>query len=475
MRWMTRDEILEFLGISKRTLQRRVADRGILIEKRNGIFCYKVREEDAPPQDVAWLDVAEELHPGDYHYDIENDMYITSMHAKETPLIIPGDVHRALIASYSNFDGQPDSIKKLCVRFGFPRKWFMEYKRIHGIVHDGDPVTREELSLEDHQVLVDQVYERAQVSFHKKLSEKKRNEDAIDADKWRRFDAVVLTEMERLFQDREGLEPLVLLEDYRKLDSDTVLVIPPMDLHFGMYASRNANGDACWNRDKAREHLALSVTDLLNRLAFKPSKIITTIGSDWFHTDASKSTTTKGTPLDSDGIPAEIFVEGCELMVSFIETLRQVAPVECIVVPGNHDRHNSISLWMYLKAWYRDVRDVAVCPTCRSRQYTRVGRTLLGFSHGDLIKKGHYGHMMAVEAPQDWGECLHRIWLTGHKHGFEVYPDGGTQVFQVPVLIPADLWHYDNGYVGRPKQMMALLVTGNDGVIDVMLSRRVVE
>ena len=46
-----------------------------------------------------------------------------------------------------------------------------------------------------------------------------------------------------------------------------------------------------------------------------------------------------------------------QLAREHIDLLRQVAPVE-VVMAGNHDRHSSIALMMYLSAAYEDVDDV---------------------------------------------------------------------------------------------------------------------
>jgi ribosomal protein S12 len=53
---------------------------------------------------------------------------------------------------------------------------------------------------------------------------------------------------------------------------------------------------------------------------------------------------------------------------------------------------------------------------------------------------------MAVDAAEDWGQCEHRIVLTGHVHHDSVKDFPGVRVESVRVLAAADAWSYGAGY-----------------------------
>jgi hypothetical protein len=93
-------------------------------------------------------------------------------------------------------------------------------------------------------------------------------------------------------------------------------------------------------------------------------------------------------------------VEGQQLMVEFIDMLRQVANVEILLTAGNHDFKLSHVLLQYLGAYYRESSDVNVIKCHKFRQYFSYGQTLMGFTHGDGTKLHDLPYLMANEAPE---------------------------------------------------------------------------
>ena len=92
--------------------------------------------------------------------------------------------------------------------------------------------------------------------------------------------------------------------------------------------------------------------------------------------DNDAGTTTRGTPQDMCASPAEILITGCRLAREHIDLLRQVAPVEIVMMPKPRPA-SSIALMMYLSAACEDCPGVTiVSPKMRRHSY---GNTLLGF------------------------------------------------------------------------------------------------
>ena len=187
-------------------------------------------------------------------------------------------------------------------------------------------------------------------------------------------------------------------------------------------------------------------------------------GADWFHVDNEQGTTTRGTPQDMAGSPAEILMGGCELAREQIEMLRGIAPIQVVFMNGNHDRHTALALALYLHAVYEICDDVEVIVSPRNRQYFRLENNLLGFTHGDFVKGVDLPVVMANEKRDDWGTATNRVWFTGHKHPTHMIESGGCFVIQLPSLSGHDRYHHKHGYLNRPG-IFAFLLDAEEGII----------
>tara|TARA_R100000152_G_C6660363_1_gene99422 strand:- start:35 stop:688 length:654 start_codon:yes stop_codon:yes gene_type:complete len=214
----------------------------------------------------------------------------------------------------------------------------------------------------------------------------------------------------------------------------------------------------------------MGTQNLISRLPSKPDKIILATGSDWFHIDNDIGTTTKGTPQDMSISPSQIFIEGCELAREQIEMLRSITDVEVVFMRGNHDRHTSLALMMYLKAVYEEADDVVVLDNPALRQYIEYGSTLLGFTHGDGVRGKDLPMLMASECWESWGICEHKVWFHGHLHHQSVIEKGGTMVVQLPSLAGNDRWHYRKGHVLARPGISAHFIDRDLGLIGNLFS-----
>jgi hypothetical protein len=145
------------------------------------------------------------------------------------------------------------------------------------------------------------------------------------------------------------------------------------------------------------------------------------------------------------------------MIIEQIDKLREIAPVEVLVVPGNHDETRTLFLGDAVQCWYRNDKHVEVRNEPKQRKYVRHGNTLLGFTHGDDEKHGDLESIMIRECAEFFGECTWREWHLGHYHKRKITKyvagdtHGGTMVRIIPSLSATDKWHYDNGYVKGPK------------------------
>lgn len=238
-------------------------------------------------------------------------------------------------------------------------------------------------------------------------------------------------------------------------DDDLLCVYPMGDPHIGMFSWASETGH---NFDLAiAERDLYTAVDHLVDLA-PPAKhgLLVNVG-DFYHADNRNSTTTGGTPVDSDGRWPKVMSVGVRLMRRMIDrALEKHEHVTIINSNGNHDWHGSIMLAICLAQFYEREPRVTVETAPTKCHYYRFGKVLIGATHGDTIKLAELGGVMACDRAEDWGDTFYRYWLTGHIHHDTVKELKGCIVESFRTLAPSDAWHKGQGY--RSGRDMKLLV-----------------
>ena len=429
------------------------------------IYRWKNNEKPAPkPEKEPFIENELEAVKQSYHYDSTKDEYYTFLRVADQMICVDGDKHRAMKEAYSNMVGKPASMNEICREFGIPRAWFDEYRRRHGWTHDMSPYTDEEITTKDVDMLVDDLVTRRKHQLHKKFERAKWKSIEESAEKYNMFEGKILNEFRQIVSEAPKTTPLMaMVED----SLEYALVISPTDFHWGKYGWVDEVGET-YNFDEARKRLMEKTQELICRLPSRPEKIILATGSDWFHVDTDAGTTTKGTPQDMCGSPAEILMTGCQMAREHIELLRQVAPVEVVFMPGNHDRMSAIALMMYLSAAYENVEDCEVIVSPSTRQYVQYGNNLLGFIHGDGAR--NLVELMSNEKRELWGECQHHTWFHGHLHHRQVVEKGGCLIVQLPSLAGHDRYHARQGYTTSMAGLSAHFIDKDKGLVGTLFA-----
>lgn len=402
-------------------------------------------------------------------YDEEADVYTTYLPGEPHALAIPGSIHREICRAYSNYDSNPASVNELSRTFKLPRNTLTKYLRVHGITHDREPFTPEEIMSRSEDDLAEEALQIRRAAIYRRIEGDRWKEVRKDAAQWRNFDDTLFREFLSLMSDRPDTPPTRL--DLKPTKRPYAAVIGLSDFHWGKYSDAGENWEQ-FDREIAAKRLFDCTEEVLSRMAQfgAPEKLYVPVGSDFFQIDNQQGTTTRGTVQDMDGTPAEILVSGCEFMVSWVNRLRQVCPVELVLMSGNHDRHSGLALLLYLDAYYRTSIDVTVNRTRTPRVYTRYGENLIGFVHGDKVgKTKDLAGLMAREAKEDWS-ANHRTIYTGHLHYEKTETDVsyGVTRRQLPSLSGPDRWHAASGYVGAPKSLPVYLHDKDKGLVAVI-------
>lgn len=246
----------------------------------------------------------------------------------------------------------------------------------------------------------------------------------------------------------------------QSVDTGWLFEFAPFDLHMGKYAW-DEETVANYDTDIAADLFDASLDFLLNR-AMRLSdgrldRILCVFGNDVSHMDSKRGDTTMGTRMDVDTRYVRVYRRICEVHRRAVDRLLQVAPVDMVIIPGNHDELTSFHLGEILSARYDGTKHVTVDNSPRLRKYYSYGTNLFGFTHGDAEKVTELPLLMAREVPEMWSRCASREWQIGHKHIAEkftwrdqdLFSDKGVRVRRLASLSAHDAWHTKHGYTDR--------------------------
>lgn len=253
-------------------------------------------------------------------------------------------------------------------------------------------------------------------------------------------------------------------------DEPHALEVDEFDVHLNKLAWAAETGQD-FDTNIAEDRARAAMTDLLAMAApFAIERVILPIGNDLANIDNLVKTTTAGTPQDSDTRYHRMFRRARALLSWMIEQCAQIAPVEVVVVPGNHDELTAWTLGQVLEAEYaRDAR-VTFQSGPKLRKYVEYGANLIGFTHGVDEPHAQLPQIMAVEQKDAWARTTHREWHLGHLHKQKatapVMIDDkiGVTVRIIRALSGTDAWHARRGYIGVPQGAEAFLWRRSGGL-----------
>jgi hypothetical protein len=251
-----------------------------------------------------------------------------------------------------------------------------------------------------------------------------------------------------------------------------LLEINVFDLHLGKKSWEEETSHE-YSLSKAIELFEQSILNFIEETKHLPiEKFLLPIGNDFFNSDTSYpyNSTTKGTPQEEDARWQKTFREGRKLLVDQITLLSQIAPVEVIMIPGNHDFERNFYLGDSLEGWFHNNANVSINNNPSPRKYFNYGKVLLGFTHGNEEKPNDLPLLMAQEVPNLWANSYFREFHLGHFHFKKEIKYRSTLEYQgvmikyMGSLSGTDSWHHKKGYVGAQRIAEAYLWDADKGL-----------
>jgi len=261
--------------------------------------------------------------------------------------------------------------------------------------------------------------------------------------------------------------------NYKFPNTEYALEMVPYDVHFGKMAWGKETMQGNYDLKIASKWFLESISTNINYSSnFPISKIYYILGQDLMHVENFMAQTPRGNfSLDTDGRLPKIYKTAKKATIQAIEMCLEVAPIEIIWVPGNHDMHASYYLSEVIKERFRNEKNVVVDNSEPWRKARLWGNLLVGYTHETHVRTTNVINMLPQFWPELWGKSRFREWHSGHKHKKEelkfapTTTVGGVIIRQIPTLSTIDAWHYEHEFVDAVPAGESLIWSKHNGIV----------
>lgn len=237
------------------------------------------------------------------------------------------------------------------------------------------------------------------------------------------------------------------------------------DAHFGMLADSAETKNADFDSEIAYRITQGAINYLVDAAPATKEAVFINVG-DAIHTDDSTNRTRRsGAQLDVDGRyyrMTKVFVWA--MIHAIHRMLEKHEHLTMINASGNHDGDTTNWIQLALALYFENNPRVTIVQDPSPYHFYSFGKVLLGVVHGDGAKMEDLPQIMAHLRPQDWGNSVHRRWITGHIHHKTVKEFNGCTVESLNTLAPSDYWHARSGYFAS-REMQCMIFHEEHGLV----------
>jgi hypothetical protein len=227
---------------------------------------------------------------------------------------------------------------------------------------------------------------------------------------------------------------------------NSCLLLPVVDLHYNLLATTFITGNE-YNCKIAKDRFLSVIDDNIEQSKDKGvSKIIFPIGNDLFNANGINGTTFKGTQQTNEKHIFEAYIELFEIMVEALRRLGEIAPVDVIYIPSNHDKEICFYFIYNLYTQFKNETkiNVNVDYSPINNKYRRFGNTLMMFTHD--VKMDKAGNIVFDEADElkDGAKWI-EVFLA-HLHSETVKQERNITLRRLPTISGKSSWTVESGY-----------------------------
>jgi len=244
---------------------------------------------------------------------------------------------------------------------------------------------------------------------------------------------------------------------YTKPKDPVLYEISLPDIHYGKITDEPSAA--------IEKHYMQAIVDLHRKAdGLNIERFLLPVGNDGLNSEGMSRATTKGTPQQDSMRWRQSFRGYWHLVTKAIDYLTQFAPVDVVVIQGNHDFERMFYVGEVLDALYHNNKNVNIDNGLDSRKYYEYGINMIMFTHGDKEKAQELPLLIATEQPAMWSRSKVREVHCGHKHKEMLNEYMGTKVRFIPSICANDAWHKTQGYVGTLRCGQAFIWSKNRGL-----------
>lgn len=276
---------------------------------------------------------------------------------------------------------------------------------------------------------------------------------------------------DELIDEVKSFSPKYPTFNYKKIKKGHLLEVNIFDLHFGKLCWGLETGDNYDTRIATKRFLTAISAIIKRSNGYDVKRIVFPVGNDFFNSDSRLNQTSAGTPQDEDLRWQKTFKAGRELLIAGIDMLSVVAPVDVVIVQGNHDWERSFYVGDVLSCWYHNNENVNVNNEPTPRKHYKFGNCLISYTHGNNEKIADLPLLVATEVPKLWSQTQFREIHIGHLHHkkeikyMSTNEHKGMVVRYMRSLSGTDAWHNLKGYIGSTQACEAFIWCENEGLI----------
>jgi len=298
--------------------------------------------------------------------------------------------------------------------------------------------------------------DRIKTLFSSKISVKPRTEILLNEDN-----------LEKIFLNLKTNKNKINIQPLQYKQNGKILIFAPSDFHYNLLSEKLATGNE-YNLEIAENIYYYILNDVINRVKGKHfEKVLFVVGNDFITADNINGTTNHGTQQDICTDWFNIIARATQLIVDGVDILSNIAPVDVVYVPSNHDAHSMFGIIQTINAYYRNDNNVSVDCSPLPRKYYKFGSTLLALSHDIKVKNAL--QIITSEAKDMWSGCEHIVLLLAHLHQSMVYEKQGyLEIMRLPCCSGFSRWSNDKGYIQTEKKNQSLIIDKEYGIIDIM-------
>ena len=276
---------------------------------------------------------------------------------------------------------------------------------------------------------------------------------------------------DELINEVKSFSPKYPTFNYKKIKKGHLLEVNIFDLHFGKLCWGLETGDN-YDTKIATKRFLTAIDAIIKRSKGDDIKrVVLPVGNDFFNSDSRLNQTSAGTPQDEDLRWQKTFKAGRELLIAGIDMLSVVAPIDVVIVQGNHDWERSFYVGDVLSCWYHNNDNVNVNNEPTPRKHYKFGNCLISYTHGNNEKIADLPLLVATEVPKLWSQTQFREIHIGHLHHkkeikyMSTNEHKGMVVRYMRSLSGTDAWHNLKGYIGSTQACEAFIWCENEGLI----------